>query len=386
MLEFFHEFEKQLDASEETEDAGPVDGVTTSDVGAADDRARGSNNSPWVLRVEINRRAMLEKDVRMEDIVHAIYAVHEPSDICCVYADDNANTLMLRINLITRASSTAADDVEDSMDDYYLLKMLEKSLLDDVPLRGIPNLQKIRVIGQDEDPHLVAQHCDEDGNFAKDQRFRLEAEGKNLLELLGCPFVDAAHTRSNDIHEIYELLGVEAARQAIVCEIFDVINDAQAGSTDVRHIKLLADLMCHCSWGKDLLAIDRNGIKKTNIGPLAKCSFEETDKMLYQAAVFGDRDPVRGVSSNIMLGQVAPCGTGTVNILFDEEEYFRQRQASEEEQHATGEPGPGIYEQWQALYQQSTEQEVDTVGDHDAHEEKEVSDDFFSFTLGLGNE
>ena len=81
---------------------------------------------------------------------------------------------------------------------------------------------------------------------------------------------------------------------------------------------LLADTMT--SLGSTLISIDRNGIKRSDIGPLARCSFEESDKQLYQAAIFGEYDDVNGVSANIMLGQVASCGTGMVKILFDEDE------------------------------------------------------------------
>jgi len=66
------------------------------------------------------------------------------------------------------------------------------------------------------------------------------------------------------------------------------------------------------------MSIDRHGINKGNIGPLAKCSFEETTDQLLKAAVFGKTDNINGVSSNIMLGQIAPCGTGIPQILVDE--------------------------------------------------------------------
>ena len=71
-----------------------------------------------------------------------------------------------------------------------------------------------------------------------------------------------------------------------------------------------------------IMSVDRHGINKSNRGPLAKCSFEETPDIILKAALFGEVDNVKGVSSNIMLGQEPPIGTGSIDILFDEEKYF----------------------------------------------------------------
>ena len=71
------------------------------------------------------------------------------------------------------------------------------------------------------------------------------------------------------------------------------------------------------------MSIDRHGINKSDRGPLAKCSFEETPDIIARAAIFGELDKVTSVSSNIMLGQEVPIGTGAIDIMFDEETYFK---------------------------------------------------------------
>ena len=83
-----------------------------------------------------------------------------------------------------------------------------------------------------------------------------------------------------------------------------------------RHISLLVDTMTNKG---ALLSIDRHGINRSDIGPFAKCSFEETSDMLIKAGLFGEYDKINGVSANIMLGQIPPCGTGDTVILIDEE-------------------------------------------------------------------
>jgi len=70
------------------------------------------------------------------------------------------------------------------------------------------------------------------------------------------------------------------------------------------------------------MSIDRHGINKSDRGPLAKCSFEETPDIIARAAIFGELDKIQSVSSNIMLGQEVPIGTGSIDILFDEEKYY----------------------------------------------------------------
>ena len=83
-----------------------------------------------------------------------------------------------------------------------------------------------------------------------------------------------------------------------------------------RHVSLLCDKM-NCQG--DFMSVNRFGLKKENIGPLAKCSFEQTTDQLRLASMFGEFDNIKGVSSNIMVGQIPSCGTGESEILLDEE-------------------------------------------------------------------
>ena len=101
---------------------------------------------------------------------------------------------------------------------------------------------------------------------------------------------------------------------ALIKEITDVIS-YEGAYVNYRHIALLCDIMTNRGY---LMSIDRFGINRGNIGPLAKCSFEETTDQLFKAAIFGEVDKLLGVSSNIMMGQVPPCGTGESDIMIDE--------------------------------------------------------------------
>ena len=126
------------------------------------------------------------------------------------------------------------------------------------------------------------------------------------------PNVDATRTFSNDIHEIREIFGIEAARICLLEELGDAF---KAEPINYHHMSVLVDTMT-CQ-GK-FVQITRVGMSKQDSGVLARSSFEMTARVLFDAAVEGEFDSMRGVSANIMFGQKPPCGTGFVDILVDE--------------------------------------------------------------------
>jgi DNA-directed RNA polymerase beta' subunit len=126
---------------------------------------------------------------------------------------------------------------------------------------------------------------------------------------------------TNDVYEVYTRMGIEAAREVLLRELRLVLAGVPGG-IDHRHVSLLGDTMTNRGF---FMSIDRHGINhRGELGPLAKCSFEQTDAMLIKAGVFAERDKVNGVSANIMLGQLAPCGTGDCDVLLDNE-YIEER-------------------------------------------------------------
>ncbi len=135
-------------------------------------------------------------------------------------------------------------------------------------------------------------------------------EGSNMKKVLKVKGVDKTRTTTNDIHQIYETLGVEAARNSIVIEAEKVLKD-QNMDVDIRHITLLADQMTVMG---GLQAVGRHGISGAKRSVLARAAFEETEKHILNAALSGERDELLGVAENIIVGQPVPIGTGTVNL------------------------------------------------------------------------
>lgn len=137
-------------------------------------------------------------------------------------------------------------------------------------------------------------------------------EGSNLQKVLEVDMVDKTRTGTNCIQEIFEVLGVEAARNSIVAEASRTL-DEQGLSVDIRHIMLVSDLMTNDG---DVKAIGRHGISGRKSSVLARAAFEITAAHLLHAALTGEVDPLDGVAENIIVGQPVTLGTGAVNLVY----------------------------------------------------------------------
>lgn len=254
--------------------------------------------SPWLLRLELNRQAMREVGLTTLDINLVLKRYYNES-ISCMFSDDNHNKVIFRISLTD-------PDIKDIITD---LKALEYNIMEKIIISGVEKIKKVSI------SQKKRKMLDDNEEFKKlvdNDEWNLETDGTNLTSVLANPYVDKHRTVSNDITEIFEVFGIEAARQALYNEIDDILNSTT--SVNHRHIALLVDTMTCKGY---LMSVDRHGINRSDIGPLAKCSFEETSDILIKAGVFGEVDKVTGVSANIILGQIANCGTGDVKVNMD---------------------------------------------------------------------
>lgn len=140
--------------------------------------------------------------------------------------------------------------------------------------------------------------------------------GSNLAKVLKMKGVDHTRTVSNNIYEIAEVLGIEAARFAIVRETIDTMRE-QGVDTDIRHLLLVADAMTNSG---EIRAIGRYGLAGEKSSVLSRANFEETVKHLIDAASGGEIDPLESVIENIIVGNLAPVGTGMVRIGLKDDE------------------------------------------------------------------
>tara|TARA_Y100000389_G_scaffold158322_1_gene159745 strand:- start:797 stop:5014 length:4218 start_codon:yes stop_codon:yes gene_type:complete len=261
-----------------------------------------NNQSNWILTIWIDRSVLLDKHIEMEEIFYGITSIYE-NDIHCEYSDDNAEENFFRIRINPNSSELKKGINTEGILEISILSNIENKLMDNLVIRGVNSIQSATLR--------------QDVGTGSTKEWLLDTIGSNIVDVVLHPDVDECRTTSNDIHEMYQVFGIEAARQTLINEIREVMDEAS--EIDPRHVHLLVDMM---TTKGILIPIDRNGMKLTEVGAFAKCSFEEADQQLYKAAVFGETDNITGVSSNIILGQAPPCGTGTVSVSLDEERYF----------------------------------------------------------------
>ncbi len=275
--------------------------------GEINDQVKEDN--PWILRIKFNRNKMMERHINMNDLYLIIQ--QNFSNINCIYTDDTSGELIMRLKLEFESDSNNADK------DIIKIKEFEQKFVSTI-IKGIPNISHV-VMEKVKDyvkelkvPDVLnfdSKH--EEGNiFVPDDEWILVTNGSNLEEVLIQEHIDTTRTISNDVIEVCEIFGIEAARNIIYREFARLIP-----TVNYRHVGLLADFMTNKGY---IMPIDRHGINRGNAGPLAKSSFEETIDQLINAGIYGKIDNMDGVSANIMMGQIAPAGTGFPTFLLDE--------------------------------------------------------------------
>jgi len=177
---------------------------------------------------------------------------------------------------------------------YTMLLQLEEKIRD-MRLKGIPNIERANV-----------QLDDKTGEYY------LSTIGSNLTRVSEIETIDRTRTYTNNIIEIYEFLGIEAARQSIINELQATLDGARL-EVDVRHLLLVADVMT--SEG-EVRAIGRHGVSGTKHSILARAAFEVTVNHLLKAGIIGERDYLTGVAENIIVGQPISLGTGSVELYY----------------------------------------------------------------------
>ena len=267
------------------------------------------DKSKWIIRMEMNKELMLDKNITMDDINFAISNSFN-NEVQCVYSDYNSDKLIFRLrlnNLIANKKRFMKSNPLDQTDEIYLLKNFQDNLLNNIVLSGIRKISKVIL------RKITDNVIKDDGVYNKKESWVLDTVGTNLLEILSLDYIDINRTVSNDIQEIYKIFGIEAARNAIFQELTEVI-EFDSTYINYHHLSMLCDRM---TYNSKMTSIFRHGINNDDIGPIAKASFEETPEMFLKAARHAELDCMRGVSANVMCGQQGYFGTAAFQVLAD---------------------------------------------------------------------
>ena len=276
---------------------------------------------PWIIRLVFDKEKMLECGIIMEDIYMKLLD-YDSERINFIYTDDNNKDLIGRISINCETEpEEIINGIQDQSDIISIIKSINADIINNISIKGIKNITDIIISEEtfnkinDEKSQL---HDKKSYTLQSIKNKYLISDGINLVSIMNSPYVDYINTYSNDIIEIFNVLGIEAGRQILIDEMISVVDHA-GEYINIRHIELLCDVMT--SKGT-LVSINRQGIKRGDVGPLAKCSFEDTTDQLIKAGIFSEKDNLKGVSSNIMMGQKIKSGTGMCDIYLDEQEMY----------------------------------------------------------------
>lgn len=262
-------------------------------------RAKGGDGeaSPWVIRMELSESDLADRAITLEKIKYELEQTSGVADVRV--SDTNSSNLVVRVRMV--ALKGEGNEFFEARKAIYDLES--------VVLSGIDGINRVFLKESNEEFFFEPT----ENVYKAKKPWLLETEGANLLEILAHPDVDSTRTFSNDIMEIQDIFGIEVARQALIDEFRLALGSAYV---NVHHVMLLVDTMIQNGY---IGAVGRHSMNKNaDIGPLAKASFETSGKVVVEASVSGELDAITGVSSNIMLGQIPPCGTGDVAIYIDE--------------------------------------------------------------------
>ncbi|KAH9036612.1 beta and beta-prime subunits of DNA dependent RNA-polymerase [Lactarius pseudohatsudake] len=267
--------------------------------------------SPWLLRLEMDRTKMIDRKLTMETVANKIKENFK-SDLFVIWSEDNSEKLIIRCRVLGGADKD--EDGIGTIEEDIFLRQLENTMLNSISLRGVKGIRRVFLMKHDKT--LI----EEDGTIVTGKsgdvlhtEWVLETDGTNLPQVMCLDGVDFTRTYSNNCVEVFNVLGIEAARAAIMKELRNVI-EFDGSYVNYRHLALLCDLMTHPG---SLMAITRHGINRADTGALMRSSFEETVEILMEAAAVGERDDCHGIAENVMFGQMAPMGTGSFDVALD---------------------------------------------------------------------
>jgi DNA-directed RNA polymerase II subunit RPB1 len=253
---------------------------------------QGPALSPWILRLVLNKAALMEHMYTPEKVARVIATQMTSYKLSIVYSQPNMPHWVVRVRLL-------GDTTEAGCRKFHA------ELRETILLGGIDGIKQARVITIDRpvtDPDT--------GCVTVQQHNVVDTEGTGLMKVATRPWVDWAGVVTNDVQEVVRVLGMAAGRQLLYAELERAISYG-GGYIDQRHIRQVVDTMTHRGYN---MPYTRHGINRVDFSVLQRASYEEPVDMLLQGAMTAETDQLRGLCECVVFGQKPPIGTGTVEI------------------------------------------------------------------------
>ncbi len=239
-----------------------------------------TNVADMLVRVELNEETLMERWPTADD----------PEEI----AEGIAHTIESKLGVETRRGGLVIEFGPEEPSYRDLLQLVEE--LREIVFKGIEDISRVVIRKEETD---------------QGEEFVLYTEGSDFGRVLDIEGVDASRTTCNNIHEIRSELGIEAARESLINETMNTLEEQGLDDVNVRHLMLVADMMTNLG---TIESIGRHGISGSKESVLARAAFEVTVNHLLDAAVHGEVDDLNGVTENVIVGKPIKLGTGDVDL------------------------------------------------------------------------
>jgi DNA-directed RNA polymerase beta' subunit len=247
----------------------------------------------WVILLKFDMDKMYTFGITTDQLADAITG--ELSNCVCIPSPNNLAQIEVYVNISETSEnyqkrSSDRSLVTDENKNYFLVRDVTMDFIKKIKVQGIQNITKTYIRKEGEE-------------------WMIDTQGTNLMELLGIDGVDTTRTSSDNMWEIYKVLGIEATRKFLIKEITRLLS-FDGTYINQRHISLLVDAM---TISGTITGANRYGISR-DVGPIAKGLFEKAVDNFAEAALFAETDTMNGFAASVMFGTVAKIGTGTVVV------------------------------------------------------------------------
>ena len=310
------DYEMIYDIDTDTTGYSKMDNVTNPFFVNLKSGTKKYSNMVWLLRIKLDRNKIIEKNVTTLDIKssyisffknytgesrslrrHEKKIVNAITGSCILSNFDNNDNPIIHIRFdLTEFNSN-------------LLLSINEWIINNFKLKGLDNIERTDI---DSTSRLISFEND-DNAFEESSEIVIYTQGINMTDIRYIKGIDLNRTYCNEINSIRKYFGIEAARSALLKEFYRVFSDQ---NVNFHHLAILVDTMTNLGF---LTSIDRHGINKLDTDPLSRASFEMPIEQLTKAAMFGEIDYMRSVSSRVMAGRVISGGTGLCSLLLDTE-------------------------------------------------------------------
>ncbi len=222
------------------------------------------------IKLNLNSDKLRERACTIDDVIEALQSSKKKFEI-----ETSGNSITLSLS--------------EEADAQTILALRNKVL--GTKVKGVADVERVTIVQQGDE-------------------WVIQSSGSNIAKVLEIEGIDKKNIRTNNVFEIANTLGIEAARNALINELSSTLED-QGLEVDIRYIMLVADLMCSRGY---MQQIGRHGIAGTKTSVLARAAFEITVPTIAEAALAGEVERLKGVTENVIVGANIPIGTGTVDL------------------------------------------------------------------------